>query len=68
MHSKNFSTGQDIPLGLSMAMAQYPLAYDSFARLTPQQRQQLIDSTRKLRPDETLMQFGNSVIGSESTL
>ena len=33
---------QDIPLGLSMAMAQNAMAFDAFAKLTTAQKQQLI--------------------------
>ncbi len=49
MNAKKFSSGQDIPLGLSMAMAQNPLAYDYFSKLTSQQRQDIIDSSKKVR-------------------
>ena len=46
-------SSQDIPLGLSMAMAQNTLAYDVFARLSPTQKKQLInDSSRTNSPQE----------------
>ena len=35
-------SSQDIPLGLSMAMAQNTLAFDTFAKLTPAQKQKLL--------------------------
>ena len=44
---------QDIPLGLSMAMAQNVLAFDVFDKLSPLQKQQLIkDSHNAHSPDE----------------
>ena len=46
-------SSQDIPLGLSMAMAQNTLAFDTFAKLTPAQKQKLIkDSSAASTPDE----------------
>ena len=44
---------QDIPLGLSMAMAQNAMAFDVFAKLSPVQKQQLIkDSSNAHSPQE----------------
>ncbi|WP_028505482.1 hypothetical protein [Ruminococcus sp. FC2018] len=44
---------QDIPLGLSMAMAQNALAFDTFAKLTTAQKQKLIkDSSVAASPEE----------------
>ena len=46
-------SSQDIPLGLSMAMAQNTLAFDTFAKLTPAQKQKLIkDSSAAATPGE----------------
>ena len=46
-------SSQDIPLGLSMAMAQNTLAFDTFAKLTPAQKQKLIkDSSAASTPCE----------------
>jgi len=46
-------SSQDIPLGLSMAMAQNTLAFDTFAKLTPAQKQKLIkDSSAASTPGE----------------
>ena len=44
---------QDIPLGLSMAMAQNTLAFDTFARLSAAQKKQLIkDSSMASDPQQ----------------
>ena len=44
MKNNSFAHGQELPLGLSMALAQVPAAYAYFAKLDPLQRQQIIDS------------------------
>ena len=44
MKKQLFAHGQELPLGLSMALAQVPAAYAYFAKLDPLQRQQIIDS------------------------
>ena len=43
MKNNSFAHGQELPLGLSMALAQVPAAYAYFAKLDPLQRQQIID-------------------------
>lgn len=42
-HNSNFT---DIPLGISMAVAQNPFVYKIFSDLTPRQREDLISNTR----------------------
>ena len=41
MKNNSFAHGQELPLGLSMALAQVPAAYAYFAKLDPLQRQQI---------------------------
>jgi hypothetical protein len=65
MNGKNYYDGEDIPLGLSMAMAQNPLAYDYFAQLSPQQRQDIIDASRNVRSREEMKQFADILAHSE---
>ena len=43
MKNNSFAHGQELPLGLSMALAQVPAAYAYFAKLDPLQRQQIIE-------------------------
>lgn len=43
MEKNNFSHGQDIPLGLSMAMAQNPNAIHYFGQLSEQQKQTVLN-------------------------
>jgi len=47
MKNNSFAHGQELPLGLSMALAQVPAAYAYFAKLDPLQRQQIIDSLQR---------------------
>lgn len=48
---------QDIPLGLSMAMAQNTLAFDTFAKLTPEQKKQLIRDSHNAHSPREMQQF-----------
>lgn len=61
MNSKNYAEGQDIPLGLSMAMAQNPLAFDYFARLTTQQKQDIINSSKRVHSKTEMQQLVDSM-------
>ena len=57
MNDRNYSHGQDIPLGLSMAMAQNPQALDYFAGLSPEQRQEIIDDAHGIRTKAEMKQL-----------
>lgn len=46
---KNYSEGQSLPLGLSMAMAQNPLAFDYFAKLNSADKQNVINASKNVR-------------------
>jgi len=65
MNSKGFADGQDIPLGLSMAMAQNPLAFDYFAKLTTQQKQDIINDSKKVRTRSEMHAFTDSLAHGE---
>lgn len=57
MKNDSFAHGQELPLGLSMALAQNPIAYGYFAKLSPQQKQQIIDSAHGVRSKKEMQQF-----------
>ena len=48
---------QDIPLGLSMAMAQNAVAYDTFAKLSPAQKQKLIKDSANAHSAQEMQQL-----------
>lgn len=48
---------QDIPLGLSMAMAQNVMAFDVFAKLSPVQKQQLINDSHNAHSPQEMQQL-----------
>ena len=55
---------QDIPLGLSMAMAQNVLAFDVFAKLSPVQKQQLIRDSSNAHSPQEMQQLVNNMTSS----
>ena len=59
--------GQELPLGLSMALAQVPAAYAYFAKLDPLQRQQIIDSAHCIRSKEEMRDLVNSLSNGQIT-
>ena len=65
INNQNFSTGQDIPLGLSMAMAQNPNALNYFANLSPKQKQSIIDNAHEIRSKAEMKQFVDSMAHNE---
>ena len=65
MNGKNFYDGQEIPLGLSMALAQNPLAFEYFAKLTTQQKQDIINSSKQVRSKAEMQQLTDSMAHSE---
>lgn len=48
MKNKNFTNGMELPLGLAMAMAQNPQAFQYFAGLSSQQKTQIINSAHNV--------------------
>lgn len=66
MKNNSFAHGQELPLGLSMALAQVPAAYAYFA-VDPLQRQQIIDSAHCIRSKEEMRGFVNSLSNGQIT-
>ncbi|WP_294100204.1 hypothetical protein [uncultured Ruminococcus sp.] len=67
MRNNSFAHGQELPLGLSMALAQTPAAYAYFAKLDPLQRQQIIDSAQCIRSKDEMRDFVNSLSSGQVT-
>lgn len=61
MNSKNFRDGADIPLGLTMAMAQNPQAFDSFSKLSLQQKQEVISCSRQVRSRKEMQELTDNL-------
>ncbi len=61
MDKRSYSNGMDIPLGLSMAMAQNPLAMSYFTALSPRQKQQLIGMAENVHSKEEMNRLVSSV-------
>lgn len=57
--------GQDLPLGLSMAMAQNPMAISYFGSLTSMQKQQVIAGSRNIRSKSEMKQYVDSLAHNE---
>ena len=55
---------QDIPLGLSMAMAQNVMAFDVFAKLSPVQKQQLIKDSSNAHSPQEMQQLVDNMTSS----
>ena len=67
MKNNSFAHGQELPLGLSMALAQTPAAYAYFAKLDPIQRQQIIDSAQGIRSKAEMREFVDGLAGGQVT-
>lgn len=67
MKNNSFAHGQELPLGLSMALAQVPAAYAYFAKMDPLQRQQIIDSAHCIRSKEEMRDLVNSLSNGQIT-
>ena len=65
MYGFDFSHGQDVPLGLSMALAQNPKAFDYMVNLAPSQRQQVINMASCVQSKSQMNQIVNSLAHSE---
>ena len=57
MDKRNFSNGQDIPLGLGMAMAQNPKAMEYFSKLDSNGKQRIINATHSIHSREQMHSF-----------
>lgn len=56
---------QDIPLGLSMAMAQNVLAFDVFNKLSPVQKQQLIRDSHNAHSVSEMQQLVDDMANAQ---
>ncbi len=67
MDQRNFSNGQDIPLGLGMAMAQNPKAMEYFAKLDSSGKQQIINATHNIHSKSQMNEFVNNIANFKDT-
>lgn len=65
MDKRNFTNGQDIPLGLSMAMAQNPQAMDYFSHLDAAGKQQIINATHNVHSKAEMQELVNNMSNSD---
>ena len=52
----------EIPLGLSMALAQNPEAMDKFAMLSEEKKKEIINGTHSVRSKQELREYVNKII------
>lgn len=57
MDKRSFINGQDIPVGLGMAMAQNPKAMDYFAKLDSNGKQHIINAVHGINSKSQMQQF-----------
>lgn len=50
-------------MGFGMALAQNPDAMDVFAALTEEQRQKVLDKSRRIRSKEEMRSYVDSLVG-----
>ena len=67
MDKRNFTNGQDIPLGLGMAMAQNSKAMDYFAHLDSAGKQQIINQAHNVRSKKEMQAFVNNMADFNET-
>ena len=63
MMKQNFVDGPDMPLGFGMALAQNPDAMDVYSGLTEEQRQQVLQKSRRVRSKTEMRSFVDSLVG-----
>lgn len=68
MNCKNFYDGQDIPLGLSMAMAQNPQAMSYFAKLTAAEKQAVINEAKHVSSKAQMQQMAETMAHNETPI
>ena len=64
---QNFTNGPGVPLGFGMALAQNPDAMDVFSGLTADQRQQVLDKSRRIRSKAEMRSYVDSLVGLDPT-
>ncbi len=57
MDKRSYSNGLDLPLGLSMAMAQNPLAMSYFTNLTAEQKEMLIGRVHNINSKREMQEL-----------
>ena len=57
--------GPGVPLGFGMALAQNPTAMDVFSALSEEQRQQVLEKSRRIRSREEMRSYVDSLVGME---
>ena len=62
MESNNFLNGDEIPLGLGMALAQNQRAMAIFSGLDESERQGIIDRTHNISSKEEMQEFVESLV------
>ena len=61
--NRNFPDGPDLPQGFAMALAQNPNAMDAFSALSEEQRQQVLDKSRRIRSRAEMRSYVDSLVG-----
>lgn len=64
---KNFVNGEEIPMGLGMALAQNRRAMNYFAGLSKEQQQKIINHTDKISSKEEMQSYVNALVGGVSS-
>lgn len=63
MKQRSYSGGEELPLGLSMCMAQNPYAYSCFARLSNQERRELISRAERTKTASGMNEIVDGLVG-----
>ncbi len=63
----NLVNGPGVPLGFGMALAQNPDAMDVFSGLTPAQREQVLEKSRRVRSKAEMRSYVDSLVGMDPT-
>lgn len=67
MDKRNFTNGQDIPLGLGMAMAMNTKAMDYFSSLDATGKQQIINQVQNVHSKREMQDFVNNMANLHET-
>lgn len=59
--NQNFVFGDDVPLGLGMALAKNPEALEYFNNMTGDQRKAIIAGTHSIKSKEEMRQYVNTL-------
>lgn len=52
---------EKIPLGLSMALSNNPVAFTRFANMTPKQQEEIIEATHLINSKKEMREFVNRI-------